>query len=226
MKRRYFLKGSASILVNVGLSDIVKANECGDVYSPPRFSDIDGISNRCARYALLASKYAFGNCFQWKDAWQFAEFNYSVEKVVNMRKDNFNEDIYFFIKEDILKPGMIAGTFYTNSSWNGKFYNERGKVSRIGGENKKPILYTHLMCYAGRDEFGVPVFWHQFPYLIKSKRTGKVKKIALQKSIRLDELEGYGLFIKELIDVPRENSKWLRQCKREVEILGYGNKKG
>ncbi len=236
LNRRKFLKDSiaASILISAGLPGIVNASEANNVYFSPRFENIYGKPNYCARYAILASKHKFGKCFQWKDAWQFAEFNRSVNKIKNMKsKNNFNDYLDFFIDEKRLLPGMIVGTFYAGSSWNHKFYNQKGNVSRTNGINKKPILYTHLMCYAGKNKFEEPVFWHQFPYpkkdefgnVIRNKKTGKIEKEVLQASIRLRELEKHRLSIKEIIDVPRKYSRRHIQCEREVNVLGYGRKK-
>lgn len=253
--KRNFIQGTILTLASAGLPKILLAHENDfDVYSYPKFKDIDGKTNYCARYVILASKYKFGNCFQWKDAWQFADFNESVQKIEKMQENNFNDYIRFFIEKDVLKPGMIVGTFYNKSSWNYKFYTEEGNTIWKGENdyykkngkvwtkvnfNKdeisklKPINYTHLMCYAGKGINEEPIFWHQFPYpkkdmfgdVIRNKKTGKIEKEVLQTNIRLDELEENGLYVKEIIDVPKELNRRHLKCEEQVKILGYGGKK-
>lgn len=235
--KRNFVKcvgATAVTLVSAGLPEILLADENDmDVYSAPRIRDIEGKKNYCARYSFVVSRYKFDKHFEWTNAWNCADHNYSVQKINNMRKNDFNMFISDFVEEGILKPGMLVGTFYKNSSWNYKFYNKKGKaIWKEGNDyyknngkiwvkanlNKdeidklKPINYTHLLCYAGKGINNEPIFWQQFPYpkkdvfgnVVRNEKTGKIEKEVLQKSIRLGDLEKNHLFIKEIIDVPRK----------------------
>lgn len=216
ISRRDFLESMVLFGSSFLLPEFLIAEDCFD--NAPRVDEYAGRKDRCSAYSRIVAQ-DFGKYFNRGAAWIFAEGNKSIAKVEDIKKYHFNEWwIDFFAEKGKLNSGMILGAYYSNSKWNGKSYTPDGKVwkrhkgewhrfrgSGLQGEvlseelvgSLEEIEYTHLLCYAGRDCDGKHICWHQFPY-------GGVVR---QESIKVDELEKYRLFVKEIIDVSREKSR-------------------
>jgi len=127
--------------------------------------------NLCATYALLAASDLYGKKFRWNDAWDMRYSNSVIAKIKNPK------DLAELADKGTLKEGMIIGTFNPRS----RYLGEKDKRGR-------PVKYTHLMLYIGKNNNGDLEFAHQFG--------PKIKKITL------NQLHQKKLIPKEIIDSP------------------------
>jgi len=114
----------------------------------------------CSAYVRKAAKELFNKTYSTCHAWDRRYFD-------KLMCDVGGRDLESLVEEEILKPGMVIGTFIVGSG-----YRDREDCRGDG------VKYTHNMLYLGRDIRKKPIF---------AQQVGSITSIVTEKEVE-DEL--------------------------------------
>jgi len=126
-------------------------------------------SGNCSGYVRRAAKDLFGKEYSISDAWN-RRYNDNLVSTLND-----NDDLRKFYKNGILKPGMIIGTYFPDSS----HLNDKDQTGN-------QVRYTHNLLFLGENPQDELIFIEKFGQKTQSRT--------------LEEFSKNGLTAKEIID--------------------------